>query len=125
MTALYHTQLEARTCTTSAYQIHHITAETISNPTPGAPDSHGCAPFFSEILGKNYVIKKNLHFNYRGIQVGNVEIHANKRVKSRRNINATATVTSVQNTLPSVVNSERGFSRASVCMLTSALEKKL
>jgi hypothetical protein len=93
MTALHHTQLEARTCSTSAYQIHHITTETISNPTLGAPDSYGRAPFFSEILGKNYVIKKNLHFNYRGIQVGNVEIHANKRVKSRRNINATATVT--------------------------------
>jgi hypothetical protein len=51
MTALYHTQLEARTCTTSAYQIHHITAETISNPTPGAPDSHCRAPFS---MGKKY-----------------------------------------------------------------------
>jgi hypothetical protein len=52
MTALYHTQLEARTCTTSTYQIHHITAETIPNPTPGAPDSHGRAPFESPLDAK-------------------------------------------------------------------------
>jgi hypothetical protein len=44
MTALYHTQLKARKCMTSAYQIHHNTTETISNPTPGAPDSCGRAP---------------------------------------------------------------------------------
>jgi hypothetical protein len=52
MTALYHTQLEARACTTSAYQIHHITTETIPNPTSGAPDSHGRAPFESPLDAK-------------------------------------------------------------------------
>jgi hypothetical protein len=51
MKALYHTQLEARTCTTSGYRIHRIITETISIPTPGAPDSHGRAPFS---MGKKY-----------------------------------------------------------------------
>jgi hypothetical protein len=52
MTALYHTQLDARIYTTSGYRIHRIITETISNPTPGAPDSHGRAPFESPLDAK-------------------------------------------------------------------------
>ena len=44
--------MEARKCTTSGYRIHQIITETISNPIPGAPDSHGRAPsFVRNLLG--------------------------------------------------------------------------
>ena len=57
MTALCHTQFHALRRTEKAYHLHHNRAEMISNPTPGAPDSSGRAPFLTRNLDFKFQLK--------------------------------------------------------------------